>query len=181
MTCRGMFTGWLLVASLVGCGGGGEGDPRANDAGAPTCGSDGIRFALNGAFHASSKDAVLYENSKGGIVGLAGTVGASQFLFRRDGDLGDGDFESVTTYDVSQYPYNVVYVESPMLAGCENSGGASCSGFYALAGAFTVTQVSPTYKATFSLRMLRDGAAIEGTPGSPMDGEVTGCIQMPNP
>ena len=169
----------LGLGTLSGCGSG-DGVDMASS-GTPVCGAGGVRFVVSGTFSASSKDAMLYKNNSGGIIGLGGTVGASQFLFRRVGDLADGDLASVTTYDVSQYPYNLGYVASPMLSGCEMSGGINCSGFYALGGTFAVTKLSPTYEATFSLNMLHDGAAIEGTPGILIAGAVTGCVSIPNP
>ena len=61
---------------------------------------------------------------------------------------------------------------------CDSAAGV-CSGFLANAGTYTVTQLTPTYDATFSLTMLyeSDGETV----GAAIDGEVTGCLSVPNP
>ena len=149
-----------------------------------TCSADGtgVQFVLDGAFQGSATSVTfvrdLPEDSPPRIIGFQGTTARGEaFTFRRDGDFSDGDLEDLRSYDVSNYPYNILYFEGPVGADCEDGGG--CSGFLAVAGSFVVEAVHPVYKATFQLSSLQESEGDGG--GADIVGAVTGCLAVPNP
>jgi hypothetical protein len=143
------------------------------------CSATGVRFAMTGAVSRTSVDAELiaWDGAVPGLLGVEGTTEeGAPFIFMRAGDVSDGNLGELRSYDVSRYPYNMRYGQIDVGSDCESG---SCSGFIAFDGMLTVTQLTPTYEATFSLSALRDGAQHE--PGAPLEGTVTGCISVPNP
>ena len=138
---------------------------------------------MTGAFNRTSTDAVLrvWDGAVPGILGIQGTVDGTPFVFERAGDASEANLGELRTYDASTYPYNMRYLQIDNVApgaACDSAPDA-CSGFLALAGTFTVTELTPTYAATFSLTMLEEGN-IE-VPGTPVEGDVRGCIRVPSP
>lgn len=183
---------WILTVWVAGCGGDGSGsgetdgnlgaDGGAAAGGSGTCAGD-VRFSMTGAFNRTSTDAELlvWDGEVPGILGIRGTVDGTPFVFERAGDVGDGNLGEQRTYDVASYPYNMRYLQVDNVApgaACDSAPDA-CSGFLAFAGTFTVTELAPTYAATFSLSMLEEGN-IE-VPGTPLEGDVSGCIRVPSP
>jgi hypothetical protein len=180
-----------LLLSIAACGsdgaddtsssgGSGAGASAATDDPDPAgCSATGIRFTMTGAAQSTSVDAELiaWDGVVPDVLGVEGTTREGvPFLFMRAGDVSDGNLGEVRSYDVSRYPYNMRYGQIDVGSDCESG---SCSGFIAFDGTLTVTQLTPTYEATFSLSALRDGAQRE--PGAPLDGTVTGCMSVPNP
>jgi hypothetical protein len=158
--------------------GDGDDDEADADVDTPSCSADGTRVVLEGAFTASSTDAVTIHH-EGHLIGVAGTqAGGDDFIFRRAGDAADGDIEAIATFDVSQYPHNFHYISGPDGPDCEFVPEGTCDGIYALAGSFTVTQLVPTFEASFVFTELADGEGED--PGEAIAGEVTGCISIPN-
>ena len=181
----------IITVWVAGCGGDGgsgeTGDTFGADGGAAvegsgTCMGD-VRFSMTGALTRTSSDAELFvwDGAVPGILGIRGTVDGKPFVFQRAGDVGDGNLGEQRRYDVASYPYNMRYTQLDILdqgASCDPGPGA-CSGFFAFAGTFTVTQLAPTYDATFSLTMLQEGGG--EIPGNPIEGGVSGCISVPSP
>jgi hypothetical protein len=179
-------------AGSSGGGGGAGGNANGGAAGATPvggasngddCDIDGVRFGMVGAFSHTSRDAQLYvwDGEVPGILGIVGSADGKSFMFMRAGDASDGNLGEVMTYDASQYPHEMKYtqLDDPTQAETCDPGPGACSGFFAFAGSFTVSQVTPTYEATFSLTMLSEGGG--EAPGDPIGGAVTGCIAVPNP
>ena len=163
-----------------------SGDAKAADAATsqpPAVCTGTTKFAMNGPMasqhhETSETPAFMYGGDADQIVGAFGALAGGMFFsMRRDGDFSDGHLETVTSYDVSQYPYNILFSTAPVAhEGCE--GTPSCSDWVAVAGTYTVTQVMPVYRGTFTLSMLREGDSPSGTP---IPGSVAGCFAIPNP
>jgi hypothetical protein len=154
----------------------------ANTTPPPAC-TGTTRFAMNGpamSMHIESTSApeFMTGGSNGQIVGAHGALtNGTFFSLRRDGDFSDGDLESLMTYDVSQYPYNILFSTAPTPhEGCEGTSG--CKDWLAVAGMFKVTEIGPVYRATFTLSMLGEG---DSPGGAPIAGSVTGCFAIPQP
>ena len=140
-------------------------------------------FAMNGpvvAAHIEATKPLMFVlgGQTNDVMGARGELTDGTFFYmRRDGDFGDGDLAQIGNYDVSQYPYNIQFSHAPVAhEGCESTPG--CADWLAVSGTFSVTQVQPVYRATFTLSMLCEGDSPGGTP---ITGSVTGCLAVPNP
>jgi hypothetical protein len=179
--------GPMLALVALGCGttvaevdGGPLLDARRDESGLALCDSSGHRFIMEGAFAATATDVLLFRDHFGDndIIGFAGSEPVrGHFKFRRDGSDSAGDLQAVRTYDVSQFPHNIHFVAGSWNA-CGDAPIEECNGFFALGGRFTVTQLSPTYEATFSFTTLHEGTGT--APGELVAGEIVGCVSVPN-
>ena len=152
-------------------------DAQRSDASASAC-EGSTRLSIQGALTVSSTDATVWKNGSGGVIGISGRSSAGKdYWFRRDGDLGDGSFSAVQTYDVSAYPYRLNYIEAAAGSDCSEGFGVACTGFHARAGSFTVTEVSPVFRAVFELSDLY----ADDDPSGPIVGTISGCVAVPNP
>jgi hypothetical protein len=109
--------------------------------------------------------------SGGKIAGVNGSAGANRLYVLNVRPTAGKDLDAVGTYDVAMVPLQ--YLDQP-LGGC--SGAAACIGFFALAGTIEVTAVQPRFRATFTLRDLRERADSNSSPGAAIPGEITGCV-----
>lgn len=132
----------------------------------------GDRFVLDGAFAIDSEELgpVTVEDKVAGFMGAAG--GGNIFsLTKRHVPL-DGDFDEVGVHDIAGV--HVKYLEFPFNSDCSVSG--TCHGFFALAGTVEVLEVSPRFRATFSLTELVERSDNTDEQGAPIAGTVTGCV-----
>lgn len=181
-----------VAALLVACGGSAEGGAdNGGNASTSTggtamidtngCSATGTRFAMTGAFARSSTDAEAYnwDGAIPGLLGIQGTTDAKPFMFIRAGDASDGTLGEIGTYDASQYPFNIHYVQLEMPGTACDAAPNACSGFFAMGGELVVSRVTPTFDATFSLSMLVEGGG--EAPGAVIAGAVDGCFSVANP
>jgi hypothetical protein len=109
------------------------------------------------------------------LVGFWSTRENGGLLIQPGGGSNEAEtFGQVRTYQVSQFPNNLT-----ISTGCQGSDfepARLCSGISAYRGWFKVTEVSPTYRATFHLEDLWRSPF-----GPPIPGVIEGCIAAPNP
>jgi hypothetical protein len=156
---------------------GGALDADNTDAGMPpNCSPSTLNLVMTGAFEATSGSVVPIRES-GKLIGFEATMGNDTLWLLRDGDFSDGDFESVQTYDVSAYPYNLNYIRATTGTDCGEGFGNSCKGFHATGGTLTVTATtpSPVFMAHFQI----SGLFTDSTKSEPVAGNVLGCLAVP--
>jgi hypothetical protein len=95
------------------------------------------------------------------------------FLFGTRISFG-GDLEALGTHDIATK--NLKYLQKPNGASCATPG--TCEGFFAMGGSYMVTQVHSRYQATFTLADLFQHNDSSDTPGAPIAGTITGCVDV---
>jgi hypothetical protein len=177
----------LVLASCSGDDGGGTsidamtldsppGIPDAEDGDAPPptdCTSDNDRLILSGAwtFNHSSVSLITLDMR---VIGVSGNLPAPAFgnytFTVRDAMA---DIDALGDHDIVMK--NLKYLEQ--MGSCATPG--NCNGFFAKAGTFTVTEVTPRYRATFTLTDLYARMDTSNTEGAPIAGTITGCMSAP--
>ena len=178
MIARATLARLVATLGLVGCGG--DAHPDTVDA-APTADADptarcpgGAHLALRGAVVLdTSSIAAATVNAK--VVGVAGLAGADEIVLSLRHAV-PGDLATVGSYDVATT--NLKYLDMASGSAC---APGTCTGFFAVAGTYTVAQVQPRYQATFVLTQLLAHDDISDQAGAPIAGTVTGCIDVSSP
>jgi hypothetical protein len=191
-----MRAAWIGIALTAGagagvgagaCGGGDDtsggpdappgppdGPPGAPDARPTDCAGDADRILIDGAYsfvHGSPGLVTI----DGKVIGVSGAIPGQppktySFVIR---DIAAGDLDTVGAHDVAAQ--NLKFLEQPS-GGCDTGG---CTGFFAKAGTYTVTESAPRYRATFTLSDLAARTDATDTEGPALAGTITGCINAP--
>jgi hypothetical protein len=148
--------------------------PAANNGTCPL-GSD--RLVIDGAFTVDTQT-IGFVTVAGKVIGVAGQHAGKTIGFTVRDALGD-DLDALGDHDVATK--NMKHLESPPGTECETAPIGTCRGFFALAGTFTVSQVQPRYRATFTLTELHERHDSTDQLGAPIAGTVTGCLDVQAP
>ena len=185
MTTRKLGPQLLVVMSLslAACGDPASVGPDAPattadaalDAVASACSPTIDRLSLRGAFEVETSS-VAYVTSAGKVVGVAGVVAGKSFAFSVR-DVVHADVDALGDHDVAAT--NLKFLE--MTPGSDCSTAGSCTGFFALAGTYTVLEVQPRYRATFSLSDLSERHDNTNQAGAPLPGTISGCLDVAAP
>ncbi|MBS1122530.1 MAG: hypothetical protein H6Q90_4758 [Deltaproteobacteria bacterium] len=149
-----------------------DGPPQS---GACTPGND--RLLMNGAFVLDTQT-ITYVTVGGKVAGFGGPHGGDTVSFSVRSALTQ-DLDALGDHDVATT--NMKFLEQPTGVDCSTAPAGTCNGFFALAGTFTVTQIQPRYRATFTLTDLREHHDITDQLGAPIAGTVTGCLDVQGP
>jgi len=187
MTTRKRVPQLLVVMSLslAACG-----DPAAVGPDAPTSTADAAldavtaaclpgtdRLSLHGAFEVETSS-VAYVTSAGKIIGVGGVTAGKSFAFSVR-DVVHADVDTLGDHDVAAT--NLKFLEMTPGSDCATAPAGSCTGFFALAGTYTVIEVQPRYRATFTLSDLSERHDNTNQAGAPLAGTITGCLDVAAP
>lgn len=186
-----LTTNLIVIAFLAACGGGDDdgGMPATPDAGTnpssdgavttgdPMCPSGTTRLVLTGA-HAVDMANVSPVEVSGNVTGVAGTDGTDLVTFGLRQAFA-AHLESLGEHDVAEK--NLMFYQHPSGTDCAFAPLGVCKGFFAMAGTFTVLEVAPRYRATFTLSDLYERALTDSDPGAAIAGSITGCLDVPAP
>jgi hypothetical protein len=104
------------------------------------------------------------------------TLYSKLHLFR-DGDVSDGNFNEVKSYDISKYPYNLhLLFNSISSIDCE-APEADCFGFFGMEGYIEITNSTGTFSGSFKITKIQEGTGEE--PGMTIPGSLSGSFSMP--
>jgi hypothetical protein len=160
----------LSLALLAACGNSGPDSEETPDSAIATGDCVGEHIILQGAVQLDvrSAAAATVDGKVAAFVGASTPTSAYSLSLR---DILGTDLDTTGVHDIATKPLK--YRNKTVDAECP---GPDCSGFFAMAGTFTVLETSPRYRATFTLSdlYLHDGDT--NTLGAPISGNVTGCI-----
>jgi hypothetical protein len=133
----------------------------------------GDQMVLAGAWSLDTK-ALAVITVAGKATGINGSHMEGGFFLFSTRSLVGLDLEALGTHDISAK--NLKYLQKPNGASCATPG--TCAGFFATGGSYTVGQVHPRYQATFTLTDLFQHNDSGDTPGAPIAGTITGCVDV---
>lgn len=165
---------WLLAACEHDSNVGTEVDAPAASG---TCTPGNDRLLIDGAFVVDTQ-MVGFVTVGGKVIGVAGQHAGKTLGFTVRDVLAD-DVDALGDHDVAAA--NMKHLEGPPATDCATAPLGTCIGFFALAGTFTVTEVQPRYRATFTLSELHERHDSSDQLGSALAGTVTGCIDVQAP
>lgn len=163
----------------------GERSDASTPVGLSTCALSGTRFACEGAFERSSTDAALLRDSGGHISGVRGLLKGSvqfPFWFERVAGSGGQGFDEARAYDIGSSGNTIEFFSCASGTEKECHDGTLATGraeaWSAYAGTLVVDEVTPVFRARFTLRSLKAGLASSN--GDGISGQAIGCIAVEN-
>lgn len=170
----------LLIASLLAAcehdsNVGTEVDASTDGGSVAMCSPGSDRLVIGGAFSIDTQQ-IANVTVSGKVVGVGGQHAGNTVAFSVRNTLTD-DVGTLGAHDVSTT--NMKQLEVPPGGDCSQAG--ACTGFFALSGTFTVLEVQPRYRATFTLGDLFERHDDSNTPGPALAGTVAGCIDVAAP
>lgn len=147
-----------------------------------------LRIKSSGASVVHTGEGVTRLNGKGNstAVGVTWLKDGTRFFLRRDGDLSDGAFDVVQSYNASQYPFHLLLLSIPE-GWSEKQCAASpdsCPMIYGLSGTWEVTSLQPLQvKLAIGTLTKDENCWVEGSPLDTskctiVEGEVSGCFNV---
>lgn len=133
------------------------------------------RLVIGGVFSIDTQQ-IANVTVSGKVVGVGGQHGGNTVAFSVRDTLAD-DVATLGVHDVATT--NMKQLEVPPGSDCSIAG--ACTGFFALSGTFTVLEVQPRYRATFTLGDLHERHDNTNTEGPAIAGTVTGCLDVQAP